>query len=518
MQEKIGQMLMTGLPGKTIDPEFRKLVETCKIGNVVLFSRNIESKYQLSKLCTEIQSLISRNTGLPAFIAVDQEGGMVSRMPPDGTNIPGAMAIAATGDPGNAGLAGEITARELKAMGINVDIAPVLDINCNRDNPVIGVRSYGDRKETVSGFGIRMMKSLAEGGIMPVIKHFPGHGDTSEDSHLCLPVINKTFEELESNELVPFKDAIKNGAPCVMSAHILFPAIEKENVPATMSRAIITDLLKNKLGFKGLVISDCLEMNAIKEYYGTARGAIEAIKAGIHIVAVSQTMELAEAAAKGIEAAVISGEIPPEVINIAAEKIIGYKKIFAHMDKHELSIVGCDDHRNVVRQMSEQSITLVQSRGGRIPALGDKVLFLGSFSTRSTLASSGLNKDFNFPDYMAERLDGTGMIIPMNPSEKDIGSILNIAPEYDSIVVGTYNGQLNFGQIQLTNLLCGKHRNVIAVALRNPYDTGFINGCAAALAAYEYTPSAFDALVKVLKGEIDPKGTLPVRICLSAAY
>jgi len=514
LREKIGQMIMAGFPTKTISPEYERLVREYKIGNVIIFSHNVESAAQVRKLCIDLQKLIVQNTGHPAFISVDQEGGMVSRMPSDATNIPGAMAISATGNPYNAYLAGELTGRELHALGINMNLAPNMDINSNRDNPVIGVRSYGDQKEQVVSFGMEMMRGLNDGGVMSVIKHFPGHGDTAVDSHLGLPVINKTVDELMDNELVPFKAAIDTGAECVMSSHILFPAIEMENVPATMSKTIITGLLKEKLGFRGLVVSDCLEMNAIKTFYGTPNGALAAIKAGINIICVSHTAELIEETAKLIESVVLSGELPVDIIDDSVEKILKYKAKYAEYDitAEDLSIVGCAEHKKEVLRLSRESITVVRSKNGKLPKIGKETLFAGCYANRSTLASSSINKDFNFPEYMANSFGSDYVIVPSNPNEADIEKVLRLSINYNSIVLGTYNGHLNPGQIELANKLCEVNKNVVIVALRNPYDLSMIDKHACTIAVYEYTTLAFESLIEVFKGSEMPVGRLSVNI------
>lgn len=514
LREKVGQMIMAGFPATEISFEYKKLVQEYKIANVIIFSHNVESKKQLSGLCSELQELIEANTGYPAFISVDQEGGMVTRMPRDVTNIPGAMAIAATGIPDNAYKAGLITAKELHALGININMAPDVDINSNKDNPVIGVRSYGDQKELVSAFGIEMMKGLTEGHVLSIIKHFPGHGDTAVDSHVGLPIINKSVNELLENELVPFSEAINNGAEAVMTSHILFPQIEKNNLPATMSREIITGLLREKLSFKGLIFSDCLEMEAIKTYYGTAKGALEAIKAGVNIVCVSHTAELVEETAKTIEAAVLNGDLSVDIINASVKKILEFKAKYAQYDvlKQDFSVVGCEEHKAEARRISKNSITLVQGHGEGLPHISNRTLFVGSYANRSTLVSSSVNKELNFPEYMAKEFGGAFIIIPSIPTEQDIDNILQQARTYESVVYGTYNGHLNRTQMELANKLCDKNENVIIVALRNPYDLGMVDKRAYSLAAYEYTTLAFESLVDVFKGDAIPTGKLSVKI------
>ncbi len=205
IREKIGQRLVFGFPGTTIPAEFAALVREYKIGNVILFRYNIENLPQLARLCAAIQQLIRGATGRDAFITIDQEGGMVTRLPWDAVNVPGSMALAATGKPENAVLAAEITARQLRGVGVNFNLAPDLDVNSNPMNPVIGVRSFGDDPQSVALFGTKAVEGYKNGGMLCCGKHFPGHGDTAVDSHIGLPRIEKTLAELESCELIPFR-------------------------------------------------------------------------------------------------------------------------------------------------------------------------------------------------------------------------------------------------------------------------------------------------------------------------
>ena len=279
LKAMIGQRLVAGFPGYEITDALRSVVKEYKVGNIILFAENVRDCAQLRRLCAQLQELIRGETGLPAFITIDQEGGVVSRLGEDAAVVPGAMCVSATGNPHNAWTAGYITGRELAALGVNFDLAPVMDVNSNPQNPVIGVRSYGDTPETVARFGVEMIRGLREGGVLSCAKHFPGHGDTAVDSHLSLPRVDKSLAELEACELIPFRAAIEAGVPAVMTTHILFPQLEPDGVPATMSRRIITGLLKERLGFQGLVVSDCMMMQAIEKYFGTVNGVVAAARA-----------------------------------------------------------------------------------------------------------------------------------------------------------------------------------------------------------------------------------------------
>ncbi|RKJ44234.1 glycoside hydrolase family 3 protein, partial [bacterium 1XD42-8] len=260
LRQKIGQMIVTGFPEESMSREFINLVEEYKVGNVILFQYNQKSRIQLKALCKELKKMIERETGFLPFITSDEEGGIVSRLPLDMPKMPSPLGQTALGEIERVRKAAKITGRELKEAGINFNLAPVLDINNNPNNPVIGVRSYGTTSQEVCTFGMAALKGYRDAKIMTTGKHFPGHGDTNQDSHLTLPTITKTWEELLQGELIPFQEAIRQGIPAITIAHICFPKVEPENIPATMSRKVITGLLREKLGFQGLIISDCMEM------------------------------------------------------------------------------------------------------------------------------------------------------------------------------------------------------------------------------------------------------------------
>ncbi|MFR8747086.1 glycoside hydrolase family 3 protein [Gemmiger formicilis] len=299
----IGQRLVAGFPGTAITPELVQVIRQYKIGNIILFRENISDAAQLRTLCADLTELIRRETGYDPFIMVDQEGGVVTRLSEDCVNVPGAMALASTGDPGNTYLAGKLTGAELRRLGINFDLAPSVDVNCNPANPIIGVRSYGDTPSTVVKYATGMIRGLQDGGVLCLAKHFPGHGDTSMDSHLTLPCVDKPRTELEKMELAPFRAVIDDGVPAIMTAHILFPTLDDSGVPATMSRRIVTDLLRGEMGFTGLVTSDCMEMQAVQKFFGTVNGVLAAMNAGVDLVLISHTTRLSgEAAAAAAEA------------------------------------------------------------------------------------------------------------------------------------------------------------------------------------------------------------------------
>ena len=505
LKQMLGQKLVFGFHGTSLPEEFIALIRAYKIGNVILFRRNVESGAQLLRLCAQIQSVVREATGYPAFIVIDQEGGLVSRLPGDGVTVPGAMALAATGDPENARIAAEITVRQLRALGVNFNMAPVLDVNTNAANPVIGVRSYGDDPNQVAAFGEAAVRAYENTGVFCCGKHFPGHGDTGVDSHLGLPRVEKTVEELERGELIPFRRCIEAGIPAIMSSHILFPNIEKENVPGTMSRTVITGVLKEKLGFKGLVFSDCLEMDAIRKFYGTANGTVAAIKAGVDLAEISATTELMWEAAEAVNRAAERGEFDMDEIRRSVEKILSYKE---KLGTEPTQTWGLQEDFAAVQMVMDKAITCCD---GTPPVLNEKTIFCGCGSYRASLVGNPDDVGLTFPDYMAAAFGGESMLTERDPEGAEIGRVAERAARFDRIVLGTCNAHLNRGQLALAEALAATGKELTVVALRNPYDIPLLPDCACKIAAYDYSVACFAALEKVFRGG-KATGVLPVKL------
>lgn len=429
-----GQHIMAGLPGTEIDPAFAALVRECKVGNVILFRRNVKNAAQLARLCASLRELIVSETGMEPFIAIDQEGGVVSRFSPDMATTPGAMALAAAG--GDAPYrAARLTAAQLRAAGVNFDLAPVLDVNSNPLNPVIGVRSFGDLPEEAAERAMGFMRGLLDGGVMACGKHFPGHGDTDTDSHIGLPRVDKSREQLEECELLPFRRAIEAGIPAIMSSHVLFPALEPEKLPATMSRRILTGLLREELGFGGVIISDCMEMDAVAKFYGTVNGAAAALKAGADIVCISHTAALARETAERLwqryEAA--EGEDRRE-LERSGERIAEAKRRFTAVPKAETQIFKL---RAQARDMLEESFVLMN---GPIPPLGDSPFFTGCANSRASQASSAANGVPALPTVMARRFGGGCAVCSDDPDSEEIAAIARKARNASCIVLNPSGG------------------------------------------------------------------------------
>ena len=506
LKQMLGQKLIFGFHGKTMPEEFKNLLREYKIGNVILFQRNVESAQQLRRLCEEIQTFIQGETGYPALIVIDQEGGMVSRLPEDAVNVPGAMAIAATGDPENARKASEITIRQLRGLGPNANMAPVLDVNNNPANPVIGVRSFGDTPEQVAAFGVASLKPYEGSGVLCCGKHFPGHGDTAVDSHLGLPCVDKTEEELEQVELVPFRAAVEAGIPSMMISHVMFPKIEKERVPCTMSRTFVTDILKKKMGYEGLIFTDCMEMLAIQEHYGTPEGTVASFKAGVDLGEVSSSIHLLWGTAKAVNEAAERGEFDMEEIKASVEKILAAKKaIFSQVDEGNCNL---EEDRKTAADMARKAITLC---GGTAPLADEHTFFCGCADYR---ASGVGNEEGNigiFAEYMKKAFGASCRVTSKNPEKEEIEAAAAEAAGYDQIILNTCNGHLFRGQIALAQALAATGKPLTVVALRNPYDIPLLPENSCRIAAYDYSMPVLQGLEEVFRGG-EMTGKLPVQL------
>lgn len=332
LEEKVGQLLMVGMDGKELDEKTARFLQDHKVGGVILFERNMESSQQVGKLTEQLQELESGPAGVGMLIGTDQEGGRVNRLPGEKGRFPSARALAVDGRPDKVRDAAAQMADQLKQMGINMNFAPVLDINSNPRNPVIGDRAFGDNPEIVSKMGLAFIQGTLDEGIIPVAKHFPGHGDTLVDSHTELPIVEHSMERLNSFELVPFKEAIKNGVPAIMTAHILLPKLD-EDAPATLSPSIVSGLLREQLQFDGVVVSDDLDMDAVAKLYSPGEAAVKAVKSGVDMLLICHRREGMSQAFDALIAAARSGDISMEKIDGAVLRVLTLKQKFGLIDR-----------------------------------------------------------------------------------------------------------------------------------------------------------------------------------------
>ncbi|WP_379152728.1 beta-N-acetylhexosaminidase [Paenibacillus sp. sgz5001063] len=331
LEDKIGQMLLVGIDGTEVSAQTQNMITTDKVGGIILYADNIDN---LKGLVSLTNGLKRSNAGNPAplFVSVDQEGGKVSRLPDEYAKIPANGAVGVSGNAEAAETMGKLLAREVQGAGFNMNFAPVLDINSNPNNPVIGDRSFGSTSAKVIKLGIAEMKGIESEGVVPVVKHFPGHGDTSVDSHLELPVVKKTEAQLAKLEWLPFQAAIKEQTDAVMVAHILYPKLDPDR-PASLSKVIVGQLLREQMGFKGVVITDDLTMGAILKNYSLATAAVNTVLAGSDILLIAHEYSNEQTARKALLAAVRSGKISEARIDESVYRILALKQKYKLTDE-----------------------------------------------------------------------------------------------------------------------------------------------------------------------------------------
>lgn len=515
LEEKIGQMVMCGFHGTAKSKEIEELIEHYHIGGVIYFSRNIETVEQVHGLSESLQSFNRNKSDIPLFISVDQEGGMVARITEGLTLMPGNMALGAAGKEDFVYRTAAVSGTELTALGINFNLAPCVDVNNNRSNPVIGVRSYGSSSSLVTRMGTEAVKGYQDSGVAAAAKHFPGHGDTDTDSHLDLPKIKHSMGRMEKVELPPFKEAVNNGVDAVMTAHIIFPELDKE-YPGTLSPAIIEGLLREKAGFNGVICTDCMEMKAIADYYGTEKAAVKAINAGADIVLISHSYEKQVNTLQEIKEAVKEGIISERRIDEAVQRIRHLKEKRnmgeGHLPWEEAEkLLRRPENVSLVQHVRDKSVTCVK---------GDKQ----RLELKKTVETLVLSVDPYIQSEADERLSGAGTFgqameeegfrvneIAVSPalSEEEMASLIKTAGQYHQLIFCSYNAGERSRQVKLVQKLYSKHPDMTVIGLRSPYDIDSFPYVKTFITGYENRSDTLRSIAGALSGRIIPEGVMP---------
>ncbi|GAA4607159.1 glycoside hydrolase family 3 protein [Actinoallomurus liliacearum] len=542
LEEKVAQLFVLqvyGTSADTTDPaavaanqklygvnNAAQLIDKYHPGGIIYYSvdpPNLASPQQVAHLSNGIQQAAMRQrVPIPMTIVTDQEqGSVVTRVPAPFTQFPGSQALGAGRRPKDAYETSKITGQELRAIGINTDYAPDADVNTNPANPVIGVRSFGSDPQLVSKFVAAEVDGYQAAGVIPTAKHFPGHGDAATDSHTGVPVINHTREQWEKLDMPPFKAAIAHGIDSIMTAHIVVPALDPSGDPATLSKPILTGILRNELHFKGVIATDALGMQGVRDKYGDDRVPVLAIKAG------ADELEKPPTDAKGnglfdlqlnsVINAVKGGELTESRIDESVYRLLEVKKkhrLFTNPYVDESKVaqkVGTPAHLATEQRVTDRTITLVKNDALPLKKDGRKVLVTGyGVATTQTLADDIHKRG------PATTVYQTGT----SPSQATIDQAVAKAKDNDLVVVttnrawdvSTESGHNGPGQANLVKALVATGKPVIVAAVRDAYDIGYFPEAKNYLATYGYTPATLESLTKVLFGEISPQGKLPVMV------
>lgn len=528
VEEKVGQLFVTyayGESATTQDPADASrnqaaygvdnaagLIDKYHLGGMIYFtwSDNLANPKQIAKLSNGIQrAATDQPAGTPLLVSTDQEQGIVTRVGPPATQFPGNMALGAGRSTDDTRTAAKITGRELAAMGINQDFAPVADVNVNPENPVIGVRSFAAQPGLAADMTGAAVQGFQDAGTVATAKHFPGHGDTNVDSHTGLPVIDHTREEWQNLDLPPFRTAIDQGIGAIMTAHLVMPALDPSGDPATLSKPIMTGILREELGYDGVVITDSLSMAAVREQYGDAQVPVRALQAGVDMLLMPPDLDLAY---NSVLDAVRSGEVSKRRLNEAVYRILRLKYqrgLFddPYVDPGKVDErVGTPESYETAQRITDRTVTLVKNDDDVLPLQpgdAEDVLVTGwGAGTTDTLA-----------DEIAQRGPSTqAYTTGSSPGDEEIATAVDEARQHDLTVVTTSAAWNDSGQQELVRALVDTGERVVVIAVRDAYDIAHFTEASTYLATYSWQDVSLESAARVLFGEVSPTGTLPVAI------
>ncbi|WP_149829281.1 glycoside hydrolase family 3 protein [Streptomyces tailanensis] len=552
LEEKVGQLFVMRVYGHSatapdqadIDANLKEigvrtaaeLLAKYRVGGIIYFSwaHNTRDPHQIAGLSNGIQrASLGLPRGLPVLISTDQEHGIVARIGKPATLLPGAMALGA-GEKGREALrqkggggrraggshedareAGRIGGAELRALGVRQDYAPVADVNVNPANPVIGVRSFGADPQAVSGLVAAQVKGYQGAGVAATAKHFPGHGDTAVDSHYGFPVIEHTRKQWTALDAPPFRAAIRAGIDSIMTAHIMVPALDPSGDPATLSRPILTGILREELGYDGVVVTDSLAMQGVREKYGDDRVPVLALKAGVDQLLNPPSLDLAWNA---VFNAVRGGELTEARLDESILRILRLKARLGLFRQPYVSdagvdrVVGIARHLDAADRIAERTTTLLVNEGALLPLSRRthvNVLVVGA-DPASPSGTTGPPTAVLAAELASLGFTTTRLSTGTTPAQTVIDQAVAATENMNAVVVATYN--VNAAQKTLVNRLLATGVPVAAVAVRNPYDVAQLPDVKGYLASYSWTDVEVRAAARVLAGRVTPRGKLPVPV------
>lgn len=556
LEEKLGQLFWVGLPGTELTEESRQLLAEGKVGGFIFFGRQGSDPEVLRRLTGELQAAAAaRDRAAPGLvIAVDHEGGLVQRFGPPFTQWPGAMTLGAAGSAAYAEAMGRAMARELRAVGVNMNLAPVADVNNNPANPVIGTRSFGEEPGLVAEMAAALAAGMQEEGVSAVAKHFPGHGDTAVDSHLDLPVISHDRERLDRVELVPFRAAIDAGIDAIMAAHIVFPAVAQDGRPGSLSPDVLTGLLKEELGFAGVAMTDAMNgMAAITDYYGVDEGLVLAVQAGADVVMVTESFGGQQALYEHLLQAVQEGRIPESRIDDAAGRVLALKErrgllpplpgaagaggahtaagdgdpgaalvapahqalaeqigVPAHQTLAEQ--IGAPAHQALAEQIGADALTLV--RNAHLPLSltpDEQIVVIGPAYARPLDGPEGVVTALgaSIRDLHANTAE---VALGWDPDPEAVGRARSLAEGAAVVVYAVSDGHDAPAHRALMAELIAAGKPVIVVGLGMPYELTAVPEIETYVAAYGFRDANLKGIGPLLFGRAQARGRLPVAI------
>ncbi|MCC6615511.1 MAG: beta-N-acetylhexosaminidase [Anaerolineae bacterium] len=504
LEVKIGQMLLVGFEGLTAPDYVLEWLRAGRIGGVILFARNVESPEQVAALTGSIHAAATYG----AIVSIDQEGGTVARLREGFTQSPGAMALASARD-GEA-LTEEVSAvlaRELRALGIGWDYAPSVDLTYTAANPSVGTRSFGSDAETVARLATAAVRGFQREGVAACVKHFPGLGDTPIDTHMAMAVVDTPVEHLLQHDLVPYRATIDAGVASVMITHVIYSALDQEYA-ATLSPVVVHKLLREALGYDGVVTTDCLEMRAISDHYPPRESAVLSALGGMDAILFSHTRAWQEQAYDGLLEAARSGRLPLDVIDTANRRMLAFKQAYAG-PPGDLHLIRATEHLRVMRAAARAGTTLLQA--GTVLPLTDKdsvgVVEFASILESGIVENGGVT---GFARLLKQRLPDARVLTLMSTDDPSAAEAL--AGQVDTLVLAVRNAHLIPEQLASAQRVMARAQRTALVCLRNPFDVTALPGADAVLCTCGDAEPSLEAAVAALLGDYVPEGALPVEV------
>lgn len=498
-QKIVGQLLLVGFDG-TDSSQIVNAIKQYNFGNIILFKRNVQDTTQLKILCQDIYNACMQYNGIPPFIAIDQEGGTVRRIHDEVTKIPGHMALAAASSYYKTAVwdASHIMATELKNIGINLNLAPVVDINTNPYNPVIGVRAFGDDANIVSNRAREFFVAHQQAGVMACYKHFCGHGSVAQDSHKGLPIVDKTLQELMQVEMIPYMQSPLPDS--IMTAHILYQQIDPENC-ATISTKIITNILRNQLNYQGLVLTDCFEMDALCRTLPIEHAAIQSLNAGCDIITISHTLQKQILVQKSIIQAVQDGTISSNTLQNKLDKIKRYKQTYCTQNS-TANPIDRDNNAKIAAQISRASIVV----NGTVGDLQNAVVIGIKNKAISTAEDKIDHRDF--AQSVGNALQLPYLSVEVDNIDTQIPQVLDFA-KGKKVILALSNSHIDDTQFPLYDALITGQNDNILVSMRSPFDHLSRPNPKCHICLFEYTTLSIQSCIEVLQTG-KAYGTMPV--------
>jgi beta-N-acetylhexosaminidase len=517
IEQALGQKLMLSFDGETPSADILATLRRQHIGGVTIFRhRNVANPAQVRTLTAALQHAAAEAGQPPLALGADQEGGTLLALA--GTTLfPGNLALGATGSAELARRTGQAIGRELAAMGLNVDYAPVCDVAQNASNPVVGTRSFGADPALVAELSAAMVVGLQSAGVAATPKHFPGHGDTAYDTHFGTPVLAYDEKRFEDVQLRPFRAAVSAGARLMMTAHVAVPALTGGlELPATLSSAIIRGLLRRNLGFQGVVITDAMDMKAIGQGAGLVIDAIAAAAAGVDMLLLQSDSAESETVYAGLVQAAHRALLAADDQLASAERVLALKRWLSAQPQPTLDVVACAEHQALAREVAGQALTLVRDDAHRLPLRLPTEARIAAIVPQPADLTPADTSSYIHPSLAAalrrHHASVDEFLIPLNPSDAEVGALAEQMTGYDLVIAGTINATVHPGQAALVNTLLERRRPVIAVALRMPNDLAAYPTAPTYLCTYSILDPALEALAAALWGERACPGRLPVGI------